>query len=146
MNLEGSAAALLEQFPDGTRSDLQRQERNLERFGTFAFRGLGVVGGIGIIAMIYVIVTKMVLSGTQPLGGILFATFLLFAAMMLTYVIWLESLKDKRKKLGTATEAQLNLPSETAKLLDRSTNEPVPSVVEGTTDLLTVESRIKDQR
>lgn len=144
MNLEGSTASLLEQFPDGTRSDLQREERNLERFGSIAFRGLGVVGGLGVIAMIYVIITEMVLSGTKPLAGIFFAAFLIFAALTLTYVIWRESLKEKRQKLERTPGLDAVPPADTARLLDAPAFEPVPSVVEDTTELLDVSENIRN--
>src|SRR5688572_4391541 len=79
MNLELSASSLLEQYPDRQRFDLQKQERSLEAFGNLAFGGLGVIVGLSICGFIYLIVTRMILSGTQPVAGVLFALFLIFA-------------------------------------------------------------------
>ncbi len=137
MNLEGSAASLLEQFPDGTRSDLKRQERNLERFGSIVFTGFGIMVCIFVIVLLYAILTNMILSGTQPFFGALAMAFIIFAALTLTYVIRRESLNEKRQKLGVLPDTNSLPGATTGKLLEGSTIEPVPSVVEHTTELLT---------
>lgn len=139
MNLEGAAASLLEQFPDGQRSELQKQERNLERFGAVAFTGFGIVLLIGILGLLYWIFDKMVISEADPLAGILLMAFIVFAALTLGYVYRLEALKEKRANLGKHPNPELPAPT-TGKLLEESKFEPVPtSVVEGTTELLKVE-------
>ncbi len=145
MNLEGAAASLLEQFPDGLRSELQKQEQSLERFGAVAFTGLGIVGGIAFIAMIYAIITKMILSGSQPVAGVLFAAFLIFAALMLAYVVWRESLKEKRQKLGVLPAANPLPAATTGKLLEESHFEPAPSIIDHTTELLVSRTKRSDE-
>ena len=137
MNLEQTASSMLEHYPTGQRIDLQREERSLERFGNIAFTGFGVVIGIGILGMIYAIVTKMILNGTQPLAGILLAAFILFAGLSLGYVFWREALNEKKHKSEPGTA----LPEEMAnaeRLLNESTFDPIPSVTEDTTALLAV--------
>ena len=64
----------------------KKQERSLEAFGNLAFGGLGVIVGLSICGFIYLIVTRMILSGTQPVAGVLFALFLIFAGLSLAYV------------------------------------------------------------
>lgn len=136
MNLEKSAASLLEQFPAGDRLDLKREEQMLEKFGKVAFTGFGIVIAIAIASIIYYIATKMIVSGSQPLAGVLLIAFIIFAGLALGYVFWQESLKEKRKK-HEATPARDLRSAQTGKLLPESDLEPVPiSVVEGTTDLL----------
>jgi hypothetical protein len=136
MNLELSASSLLEQYPDGQRSELQKQERSLEAFGTLAFGGLGVIIGLSICGFIYLIVTRMILSGTQPVAGVLFALFLIFAGLSLAYVFRTEALKDKRRKIAPAPGSINELPPITTELLNPSDLTPVPSVTEDTTRLL----------
>lgn len=145
MYIEGSSASLLEQFPDGTSSDLKRQERNLERFGAVAFTGFGVVIGVAILAMLYAILTNMILNGNEPLAGIMLMAFIIFAALTLAYVIRRESLNEKRQKLGVSPTTNSLPDPATGKLLNESTIEPVPSVVEDTTKLLQI-NRPKDGR
>lgn len=144
MNLENSAASLLEQFPKKARADLQREEKMLQRFGQVAFTGFGIVIGIALLAMIYFIFTKMILAGEQPWAGALLISFIVFAGLSLGYVIWQESLKEKRAKLETAPGRNIGSSESTEKLLNESTFEPVPnSVVEDTTELLTKKSKTK---
>ncbi len=135
---------MLEQFPTGTRVDLDKQEKALERFGAIAFGGFGVVFGAAMLAMIYVIITKMVLSGSQPIAGVFLIAVLIFAALSLTYVIWRESLKEKRKKMETAPGLNAYPPNSTVSLLNDARFEPVPSVTEDTTALLGVERKTKE--
>lgn len=149
MNLERSAASLVEQFPDAPRADLQREERMLERFGTVAFGGFGVVVLLAIAGLIYWIVDKAILSGEGPLMGVLLIAFLVFAALSLGYVIWRESLKEKRAKLDVAPGRNLaTAEAETGRVLHEGSFEAVPSsVVEETTDLLPARSaRSKTQK
>ena len=136
VNLEGTTASLLEQFPDGTRSDLQRKEQSLDRFGSVAFTGFGIVIGVGLLWLLYYIFERMVLSGKQPVPGILLIAFIIFAGLSLGYVFWREHLSEKRSKLGKSPNAELPTAT-TGKLLEEPTFEPVPSVVEHTTELLT---------
>jgi hypothetical protein len=144
MNLENSAASLLEQFPNSARADLKLEEKRLERFGRVAFTGLGICVGIAILAMIYFIFTKMVLSGEQPWSGALLISFIIFAGLCLGYVVWQESLKEKRAKIDMAPGRDIESTEPTGKLLDEGSFEPVPdSVVEDTTELLTTKSRTK---
>ena len=145
MNLEQTVSSMLEQYPDGgSRSELQRQERSLERFGSIAFGGFGVVIGLSICGFIYLILTRMVFSGTSPVAGVLLSLFLIFAGLTLAYVFKNESLKDKRKKLEPAPGGGGALPSQTAKLLDENRFEPIPSVVEDTTKLLKIKRTTRD--
>lgn len=143
MNLEISAASLLDQFPNAQRASLQRQERNLERFGQIAFGGFGIVLLAAMIGIIYAIVTKMILTGANLWVGILLTAFVVFAGLALCYVVLNESLKEKRAKLhANASEEPLQAP-DTDKLLEKGSFEPVPSVVDDTTDLLKAEVKTR---
>lgn len=136
MNLEHTAASLLEQFPGKERLDLKKQELLLEKFGRVAFTGFGIVIAIAILSFIYLILTKMILNGTQPLPGLLLIAFIIFAGLSLGYVFWQESLKEKRQSLESKPAQDLQSP-ETGKLLSENKFTPVPdSIVENTTELL----------
>lgn len=140
MNLEPVSETLLAQFPDAGHASLRKQEKMLERFGTFVFGGFGALVGLGAIGLIVGVILTMVVSGRDPVKGILLALFILFASLALSYVFLNEHLKEKRKKLQSEPHAsdQLTLPV-TGKLLETGAFEPVPSVVDDTTELLKVE-------
>jgi hypothetical protein len=139
LNLRESADSLLSQIPEAAFAELKRQERRLERFGSIAFTGLGVVLLLGILLVIYSILQKMVFSGENPVGGILLIAFVIFATLSLAYVVFNESLKEKREKLNPRLESKpavtagLRMP---AQLADGAEFEPAPTVTEDTTELL----------
>lgn len=143
MNLEGTTASLLEQFPDGSHSTFQRQERALDVFGRVAFSGLGIIAVLGVLGIIYAVLENMVLSGRRPYSGILLVALIVFAALGLTYVILTEVLKERRNK--QTNPEQLNPPKPNLELPPLDTNDliPVPSVVENTTRKLKAEARKK---
>ncbi len=136
MNLEQTSASLLEQFPGKERLDLKHEEKLLEKFGKVVFTGFGIIIAIAILSFIYLIMTKMALSGTEPLAGIMLMAFIVFACLSLGYVFWQESLKEKRQKIEITLAHHLDSP-QTGKLLPETEIVPVPSsIVEDTTELL----------
>ena len=141
LNLEPAAQSLLEQFPAGERPDLARREQRLERFGQLAFGGFGIVVLIAAVGIIYTIFRRMVLAGDQPWAGALLIAFIIFAVLTLTYVVFAEDLKEKRKKAVFTEPRELEGPRTTGRLLDESRFEPVPTVTERTTDLLPSQKR-----
>lgn len=143
MNLESTSQSLLEQFPGSAQSSLSQRERRLERFGQFAFGGFGLVLLIAVIGIIYTIVTKMILAGTQPWAGALLVLFIVFAVLTLTYVVFKEDLKDRKKTINTAIDPNRVETRDTDKLLESPVFEPVPSVIEDTTELLAVEKKTR---
>lgn len=143
LNLEKSAESLLEQIPSAESAGLLKRERNLEKFGKVAFTGFGLVLLTGICAIIYLIITKVILSGNSVFGGIMLIAFIIFSALALTYVALNEDLKEKRQKANPALQNDLPEKKDTAKLLEDKPFEPVPSVTENTTDLLYVEQKTR---
>ncbi len=141
INLEQSAASLREQYPDSERLDLKKQEMLLERYGQIVFSGFGVALGLGIVGLLYAILTNIILSGTRPYFGLLLMGFIIFAGLSLGYVIWNESLKEKRARIDKAPGLAGHAESSAAPLTDGSAFEPVPSVTENTTRKLKSERR-----
>ena len=136
LNLEQTALSLLEQIPSAESAKLLKREKNLEKFGNIAFGGFGVVLLTAIIAIIYLIITKVILTGNSVFGGIVLIAFMVFAALTLTYVALNEDLKERKQKASPALKNQLSEKPEMAKLLEDRPFEPVPTVTEGTTELL----------
>jgi len=145
MNLEQISAALTDQLPERD-ADLERRAAKLEVFGNIAFVGLGIILLVGIVGILYAIITKMILSGAQPLAGVLLANFVLFAALALTYVFLRENLNERKKK---ARAISVSTPEPDAgitnKLLQDPIIEPAPSIVEETTDLLPTHPRTRNR-
>lgn len=143
MNLEQVSTALTEQYPKGSTVDLERAERRLERFGQIAFGGFGIVLAIAILGIIYLIITKMILDGSQPWAGALLVAFIVFAALTLAYVGLNEDLKEKRMAAAKrrTTKPVPELEVDTNKLLNQPPAGRVASVIEDTTELLPIENK-----
>ena len=142
-NLEETAKSLLLQIPSAERAELLRREKSLERFGGFVWGGFGIVCLIGVGALLYTIFDKFVWSGKNPLVGILFAAFIIFATFSLIFVFFREDLKEKKKKLGRREQIDLPEAKITGKLLEDKPFEPARSVVENSTELLLTENKTR---
>lgn len=140
LNLETSAASLAEQRE---RGDVGSSDRRLEMFGNIVFGGLGLVGLAGVAGMIYTVIVKFVLTGEGVAFGVIISLLLIFAVLAIAFVIVNEARKEKSGKISSrdpkATLAELD----TAKLLQTGDFQPIPSVIEETTNLLPVENRTR---
>jgi hypothetical protein len=146
LNLEKTAQSLLEQLPTAESANLMRQTKLLEKFGNVAFGGLATVLLLGISVLVFTIFNKMVLSGENILFGLFLIAFVIFAMLTLAYVIFNETLKEKKAKTNPVLikESDKELEKrDTAKFLEDKPFEPVPSVVEDSTELLLVENKTR---
>lgn len=143
LNLEKTAESLLEQIPSAESTRLLQRERNIEKLGNFAFTGFGLVLLAGVGAIIYFVITKMILTGASILGGIILIAFLIFAVLMLAYVVFREDLKEQKQKLNPAFNKEPAKTGDPAELLENKPFEPVPTVTENTTDLLYTEQKTR---
>lgn len=141
LNLEPAAQSLIEQMGSGYIGNPTDREQMLESFGKFAFGGFLVVLSLGAIGILYVILDWMVLSGRQPLMGLVLMSFIVFAILSLAYVILRENLNEKRTSVKRAAPEELQSPAVTGRLLHENQFEPVPAVTENTTDLLPTHRR-----
>jgi uncharacterized membrane protein len=136
LNLEQTALSLLAQIPSAESAGLLKRQKNLEKFGNIAFGGFGIVLLTAVCAIIYLIFTKVILSGNSVFGGILLIAFIIFAILTLCYVVFNEDLKEKMQKTKPTLNNELVEKLDTAKLLKDKKFEPVPSVIENSTELL----------
>jgi len=143
LNLEKSAESLIEQMPSAQTANLLRHEKAIERFGNFALGGLGVVGLVAVTAGLYVLVTKFVITGTNIFAAVLLISFFVFAFLSLIFVVFNETLKEKKQKINPGLSTELTEPKNTGKLLEEKLFEPAASVTENSTELLYAENRTK---
>ncbi len=143
LNLEKSAESLIEQMPSAQSANLIRGEKSIERFGNFALGGLGVVGIIGISVLLWILVTKVVLTGTNVFAAVLPVAFFIFAILSLVFVVLNESLKEKKAKMNPALADEITEAKNTGKLLEEKHFEPAASVTENSTELLFVENKTR---
>jgi uncharacterized membrane protein YvbJ len=136
IGLEKTVESLMEQKLSPSQGDnLLCKRILLETFGTVAAGGLITVIVIAVSAIIYTVVTKMILTGTSVLFGSLLTAFIVFALLTLIYVLFNESLKEKQNKWKLPVnelDEQINAKS----LLEEKPFEPALSVTENSTELL----------
>ncbi len=140
MDLEPVASLVAEQFSDAERA--VGAEPSSDRFGKFALGGLAITGLSAVGAILYSIVTKMILTGDKALLGIALFFILIFAVLSLAWVVMNEAKKDRKPKRRVETKDAPVLKAETARLLSYPVDEPVPSVIEDTTKQLKVPRRL----
>lgn len=144
LNLEKTAESLVEQIPSAASASLLRHEKLLERFGNFALGGLGVVILFGVTILIYTIIEKYLVGGTNIYFALLTVGFIIFAFLSLIFVVFNETLKEKKAKINPALKNELAEGNIAGKLLEEKPFEPLArSVTENTTGLLYAEQKTK---
>jgi len=144
IGLEKVVESLMEQKILSAQDDKSLRKRILlETFGTVAFGGFGMVIIIAVCAIIYVIVTKMILSGSSVLAGMLLTAFIVFGLMSVMYILFNESLKDNKLKDKQSEGREPIEPKNTINLLEEKPFEPAASVTENSTELLFIENKTK---
>lgn len=145
MNLEETAASLSGQYGSDFEKSVAGWEKVFNTIGKIGFGGFCALVFAGIIGLIYVIIDSMILSGRQPIVGSFIATFIIFAALTLAWVVFNETQKEKKEKRITAPLS----PPDTPELEPANTNRltdgahiPTPaSVTENTTNLLPAQKK-----
>lgn len=140
LRLEKIVASLAEQLPTKMDLTLQQQKERYQKMGM----ALLSVFGLGVLTFIlYSVGYKLMLSQGNVLAGLAILGFLVMVVCGLASVV----LFAKANEVGEGTSkhsqpATLASGSESTKeLLTEGNFEPVPSITDRTTDLLTVESR-----
>lgn len=138
LNLEKSIESLLEQLPTAESANLLKRTKMLEKYGNFAFGGFAIVFAIGILAGIFTIFNKLVLSGENVILGLLLGLFIIFAVLSLIYVILNETLSEKKANAKPVfiNELDGNAPAKQLEDKPLEASAVPPSVTERTTDLL----------
>lgn len=142
MNLEASAESLMRQTEGG---EITPSDRRLEVFGSVVFSALGVIGALVLAGLVYTMVTRFVLTGEAIAFGIVLSLLIIFGGLALAFVVLNEGRKEKQaahKGFASQQDSLSDAPN-TAKLIESGHFEPVPSVVDDTTELLKVEARTR---
>jgi hypothetical protein len=141
LGLEKVAQSLTEQLPTKLDESLQQRKEKLERLGVAALS----VFGVGVLSFIlYGVFYKLMLTQGRILAALaILALIIIMGCGLLSVVLFAKAneLKEASAKRQIKEPTELN-PSEGAKgLLPEAHPEPMFSVAERTTELLSVEKK-----
>jgi zinc-ribbon domain len=139
LGLEKIALSVNEQLPAKMNRSLQEQKERFEKMGVAAL----CVFGLGVLSIIaYGIGYKLMESKGDILTVLAFIGFIIMMACGLTSAILFAKAKDVGKEATTRpSQPDLSSGESTKELLTEGHFEPIPTVTERTTELLTVEKR-----
>lgn len=138
LGLEKIALSLNEQLPTRVDVSLQQQKERFEKLGVAALS----VFGLGVLSIIiYGVVYKLMMREGDILTALAAIGFIIMIACGLASVI-LFAKANETGEAATKRKPQQHLatePGSTKELLTEGHFEPVPSVTDRTTELLTIE-------
>jgi zinc-ribbon domain len=139
LGLEKIAQSLAEQLPTQIDANQQKQKERIEKQGVIAL-SIFAAGIIGLL--LYLVVYKVIFVQGRTLEGLGILAFLalISSGLVSVYLFAKANEVGQKNKTREISGSDEPLPStRTAKLLREGYFEPVPTVTERTTDLLTVE-------
>jgi len=137
LNLEDTSRSVTEQLPAALQDQRLAKRRDLVE------KILLGLAGVGITAFVLILISTIIIAKGNVLGGIVFITFLVGMAVALMLVLYRHSLIEASAKrpLQANDSRETSLPPTTARQLADPYFEPVPSVTEPTTDLLSTTAK-----
>ncbi len=139
INLGIIAESLLLQLTSAQNANSSK----IENFKDFAFSRFGLVLLIGVILMISGIFFKVILTDNDVSFGTSLIFITVFTGLIIFFVSFIESVKEKKAGINPALTSELTEAKDTDKLLEEKPFEPVQSVAENSTELLSVKNKTR---
>jgi zinc ribbon protein len=143
LGLEKIALSLTEQLPTKPHLDLQERKERYEKLGVAALSvfGLGVLGFLA-----YSIGYKLMMTKGDLVAALAVIGFIILIACGIASVILFAKAKEVGQEATKRKPQDLTSSETTKELLTEGRFEPVPTVTDRTTELLTVEKRDASSR
>jgi uncharacterized membrane protein YvbJ len=142
LKVDAISQLVAEQTPTQEYAKLQKRKELFEKLGIFSISSFGLMG-IGFLLW-KVMYYKMILFGAEAIFWSAFTVFIIFGLLSVFFFNYPKLFMNFDKlnpRLAPAENEKVANP--TNKLLEEKPFEPVPSIVENTTDLLPIESRTR---
>ena len=138
LGLDKIALSLTEQLPTKPNRSLQERKERFEKLGLAALS----VFGLGIFSfLVYAVGYKLIVSEGDLFAAVAFIGFVIMIACGLASVILFAKAKEVGEEAIKRKPQDLSSGESTKELLSEGHFEPVPTVTDRTTELLTVEKR-----
>jgi len=138
LGLDKIAVSLTEQLPTKPNLSLQQQKERFEKLGVAALS----VFGLGVLSLIiYGVVYKIIISEGDLLTALAAVGFIIMIACGLASVILFAKANEAGQEATKRKPQEVSSGDSTKELLTEGHFEPVPTVTDRTTELLTVEKR-----
>jgi hypothetical protein len=144
LNLEKVPELLLGQLPEkysDTPARLTKSGQLMERLATAGGICFISGGGMFFLFLLYNIVARQIIAKGQVVSGLALLLFFIGAALLLSYVIYIESQKNRASRKIEKTKPEVNGAETNKKLSPPGDVEIVASVTEKTTGLLETQTR-----
>ena len=143
LGLDKIALSLTEQLPTKPNLSLEQKKERFEKLGVAALS----VFGLGVLSLIiYGVVYKMIISEGDLLTALAAVGFIIMIACGLASVVLFAKANETGQEATKRKPQDLSSGDSTKELLTEGHFEPVSTVTDRTTELLTVEKRDTQSR
>ena len=143
LGLEKIALSVTEQLPTKPNRSLEEQKERFEKLGVAALS----VFGLGVLSLIvYGVVYKLIINEGDLLTALAAVGFIIMIACGLASVALFAKANEAGQEATKRKPQELSSRESTKELLPEGHFEPVPTVTDRTTELLTVERRDVENR
>ena len=137
------AESLLLQLTTVQNAKLSKKESSIENFKNFVLSRFGLGLLIGVIFIISGIFFKVILKDNNVSFGISLIVITVSTVWIILCVSYFQFVKERKAQINPAMTSELTDKKDTGKLLEEKPFEPVQSVTENSTELLSVENKTK---
>jgi hypothetical protein len=135
------AESLLLQLTTAQNARLSKKESSIENFKNFVLSRFGLGLLIGVIFIISSIFFKVILKDNNVSFGISLIVITVSTVWIILCASYFQFAKERKAQINPAMTSELTDKKDTGKLLEEKPFEPVQSVTENSTELLSVENK-----
>jgi len=143
INLRVIAESLLLQLTTAQNAKLSKKEGAIENFKNFVLSQFGLGLLIAVFFIISGIFFKVILKDNNVSFGISLIVIIVSTVWIILCVSYFQFVKERKAQINPVLTSELTEKKDTGKLLEEKPFEPVHSVTENSTELLSVENKTK---